>query len=292
MTTRRIAAWVAATTLAISAVLGLSTGAGSSQPRPRFDAAFAYALVRAQVEAGTRPAGSAQLRRLARALRGLLPGGRYEAIPGWPRLRNVVATIPGQRPAIVIAAHYDTLDVPGFVGANNGAAGTAIVVTLARALARAQRPADAPEVRFVLFDGEEPPVGYPESYTDFYDAGLRGSRADAAAHALQTRAMVLLDYVGNRGLSLPREGTSTPWLWARLRSAAQAVGAGTVFPPTTETPIIDDHSPYLRAGVPAVDLIDWSYPGHDPQVDTLAAISQSSLAAVGATLLELLREWH
>jgi glutaminyl-peptide cyclotransferase len=255
-----------------------------------FDAQQAYLLTRQQVAVGPRPAGSPQLRALAVKLRGLLPGGRFESIPGWPRLRNIVATVPGTRGTIVVGAHYDTLVAPGFVGANNGAAGTAIVIELARALAHARRPPGAPTIRFVLYDGEEPPPG--EHSGDFYSVGLRGSRADAAAHARDTRAMVLLDYVGNRNLSLPREGSSTPELWERIRAAAARVGAEQVFPGKVEAWINDDHTPYLRAGVPAVDMIDWSYPGHDPQVDTMAAISTNALAAVGETLLELVRSWR
>ena len=57
----------------------------------------------------------------------------------------------------MLAAHYDTKDLPGFVGANDGAGGTAAVLEIARVLRRAKRPASAPPIRFVLFDGEESP---------------------------------------------------------------------------------------------------------------------------------------
>jgi hypothetical protein len=270
-----------------SATPPLASGAGRGGAG-RFDARAAYALAARQVRAGPRPAGSPQLRRLAEQLRRQLPGGRFEAVAGWPRLRNVVGTIPGARPAIVIGAHYDTLvKPPGAVGANNGAAGTAIVVQLARDLQRVKRPAGAPELRFVLFDGEEPAAGLPEEQRDFYAAGLRGSRSYAARHAAATRAMLLLDYVGNRGLRLPREGSSDVTLWSRLRDAAAKAGAGAVFPDFAETTIIDDHTPFLRAGVPAVDLIDWRYPGHT-LTDTLDKLSVLSMDAVGETLAELL----
>jgi Peptidase family M28 len=140
-------------------------------------------------------------------------------------------------------------------------------------------------VRFVLFDGEEPAAGLPEESTDFYNEGLRGSRAYVARHPGRTAAMILLDYVGHRGLRLPREGSSTPALWARVRSAARAVGAARFFPDDTGATIVDDHTPFLRAGVPAVDLIDWSYPGHDLS-DGLDQLSRRSLDAVGETVVE------
>jgi hypothetical protein len=258
----------------------------------RFDADAAYELTKRQVSYGQRPAGSPQLRRLAVVLRKLMPGGRFEDIPGEPGLRNIVSTVKGTKPAVVIGAHYDTLVEPkGFVGANNGAAGSAIVVELARELSKAKRPARAPELRFVLFDGEEPAAGLPEDSTDFYDQGLRGSRAYVAAHPGQTRAMVLLDYVGNKGLRLPREGSSDAKLWRAVRAAASRAGVSRVFPDRTGVTIQDDHTPFLRAGVPAVDLIDWSYPGHTLK-DGMSQISRLSLDAVGETLSSLLRLYH
>lgn len=256
----------------------------------RFDAGAAWKLTERQVAVGQRPAGSPQLRVLAERLRRKLPHGHFEAVPGEPGLRNVVGTLPGRKPALVIGAHYDTLVKPaGFVGANNGAAGSAIVVELARALTRA-RPKGGPALRFVLFDGEEPAAGLPEEKTNFYAAGLRGSRAYVDRHGTDVGAMVLLDYVANQGLSLPREGTSTPALWRRVRSAARAVGVLRTFPDETGTAITDDHTPFLRAGVPAVDLIDWSYPGHSLK-DGMDRLSRRSMDAVGETLVELVRRW-
>ena len=255
----------------------------------RFDADAAWRMIELQLRYGQRPAGSPQLRRLAGRLRARLPHGRFERVPGGPGLRNVVGTIPGRRPAVVIGAHYDTLAAPkGFLGANNGAAGTAIVVELARDIAKLRRPASARELRFVLFDGEEPPQGLPEETTDFYSTGLRGSRAYVARHARTTRAMVLLDYVANRGLRLPREASSTLELWAEIRAAAREAGHAVVFPDETQETLIDDHTPFLRAGIPAVDLIDWRYPGHSVQ-DTLDKLSPRSVDAVGETLMQFVR---
>ncbi len=256
----------------------------------RFDADRAYALTKLQVGYGQRPAGSPQLRKLAERLVVRLPHGHFENVPGQPGVRNIVGTLPGRRPGIVIGAHYDTLVKPaGFVGANNGAAGSAIVIELSRALAKLHRPKDAREVRFVLFDGEEPPAGLPEDDPNFTQDGLRGSRAYVKAHPGETKDMILLDYVGNKGLQLPHEGTSTPALWAKLRAAAKKVGKIGYFPPTEETPIIDDHTPFLRAHVPAIDLIDWSYPGHTLQ-DGMDKIDPRALDAVGESVLELVQE--
>jgi glutaminyl-peptide cyclotransferase len=267
-----------------------ATGAADQVPAARvdrFDETRAFRLIRTQVAVGQRPAGSRRLRALAARLRLRLPNGRFENIPGHPGLRNVVGVLPGRRPAIVVGAHYDTEARPiGFVGANDSAAGTAGVIELSRALRALPRPANAREVRFVLFDGEEEPPGS----TDFLADALRGSKAYAAAHGREVGAMILLDYVANRGLRLPREQSSTQALWDRMRAAAGRVGVQAVFPPTTQTGIFDDHTPFLDRRIPAIDLIDFSYRYKDTLRDTVDKLSPRSLDAVGEAVLELVRE--
>jgi glutaminyl-peptide cyclotransferase len=257
-------------------------------PKPsadRFDAPRAFDLIRRELSYGQRPAGSPPLRRLAEVLRRELPDGRFEPLKGHPGLRNVVGTIPGRAPAIVVGAHYDSEYHPkGFVGANHSAAGTAAVVELARDL----RSTSGREVRFVLFDGEEEGPGC--SNARFATCALRGSRAYVAAHRREVGQMILLDYIANQGVRLPREGSSDPALWARVRAAADAVGVGAVFPPTDQVTIYDDHTPFLRAGIPAVDLIDFSYRYADGLQDTIDKLSVASLDAVGETVFALVSE--
>ena len=127
---------------AVAATLTLSSTAAASLRVDRFDAERSWRIVERQLSYGQRPAGSPQLRRLAHRLRRLLPHGRFEALGGQPGLRNVVGTLPGRRPGIVIGAHYDTLvEPPGFIGANNGAAGSAVGH---RGRARPEPPAASP----------------------------------------------------------------------------------------------------------------------------------------------------
>jgi glutaminyl-peptide cyclotransferase len=251
----------------------------------RFDSGRAWAELRRQVELGPRPAGSRKLRRLAERLRRALPGGRFERVPGHPRLRNVVGRIPGAAPAIVIAAHHDSKRLPGFVGANDGAAGTAAVVELARALRGVDRPAGAPELRFVLFDGEEA----TDDSRPFRATGLRGSTAYAERHADDIGTLILLDFIAAKDLSIMREASSDRALWARLREAADAVGAGAAFPPGRGTAITDDHTPFLERGVPSIDLIQWPYACWHMRCDDLSAVSERSLDLSGEAVLELVR---
>ena len=162
------------------------------------------------------------------------------------------------------------------------------MIETSRALRATQRPAGAPAIRFVLFDGEEEAA----PTDDFYRDALRGSKAYVKAHPGETRAMVLLDYIGNRGVQLPREATSDPTVWARVRAAAAHVGVASVFPDTAGVGITDDHAPFLRSGVPAVDLIDWSYAYRDTARDTYDKLATSSVDAVGETIVQLLRTWR
>src|SRR5690349_18065197 len=164
------------------------SGTGNASARTdRFDGPAAFRLLKTQLAYGPRPAGSRQERRLADKLRSLLPHGRFQPVPGG--LRNVVGTVTGKQPGriVVVGAHYDTKDSPGFVGANDGAGGTAAVVQLARQLGPRTI---GPTVEFVLFDGEESPRGVPDS--EFFAKGLRGSKV-AARRYKHAEAMILLD---------------------------------------------------------------------------------------------------
>jgi glutaminyl-peptide cyclotransferase len=247
-------------------------------------------LVEQQVAVGQRPAGSPQLRQLAEKLRGMLPKRRFEPFPSngsQQGLRNVVGEIPGTipGPAILIGAHYDTEWHPkGFVGANDGAAGTAAVIELARTLP-SELPADHREVRFVLFDGEEDPPGC--SNARFATCALRGSRAYAAAHPGEIGQVILLDYIANKGARIPREQNSDLALWSQLRVAAETAGAGEIFPAGDQVPILDDQVPFLQQGVPSIDLIDFSYPYADRVEDTPDKLDPAVLDAVGETVAQL-----
>jgi len=264
----------------------VSTASGTA-PRDRFDEDRAFRLLREQVvRYGPRPAGSRSLRRLARRLKRLLPNGRFERVPGHPRLRNVVGHLPGRKPAILIAAHYDTKDEPkGFVGANDGAGGTAAVVELARALRGASVDQ---ELRFVLFDGEESPRGCD----DFLRCGVRGSRAYAKRHADELQALILLDFVAEKDLRIPREGTSDIELWGHLRAAARRVGHADVFPDEVGAEIQDDHTPFLEAGVRSINLIDFDFPQWHTRDDDMDVVSAQSLDAAGETVAQLLLDWQ
>jgi glutaminyl-peptide cyclotransferase len=246
----------------------------------KFDGGAAFRLLHRQVEMGPRPAGSPESRRLAALIKRVVPRGRYQEVPDG--LRNVIGTVRGrERGYIVVGAHYDTKDIPGFVGANDGASGTAVALQLARTLRRPRHT-----IQFVFFDGEEAPRGIPDSEFERY--GLRGSKV-AAPVFRDARAMILLDFVGDKQLTLRREGYSDARLWKRLRGAAKRVGAQAMFPTTAQGGVLDDHIPFRRVGVRSIDLIDFDFPCWHRRCDDMSAVSERSVDAVGETMYELLR---
>jgi len=246
-----------------------------------FDADRAWKLLEEQVAIGPRPAGSPQLKALADKLKASLPNGRLEPVEGG--LQNVVGEIPGKGKAIVLAAHYDTKDLPDFVGANDGAGGTAAVVEIARTLAAMERPKDAPPIRFVLFDGEE-----ATDDSDFLGTGVRGAKAYANKYAESTAKLVLLDFVADKDLAIPREQTSDEQMWADLRAAAERVGAQSAFPDEEQGGVQDDHTPFVEKGIPAIDLIDFDFPCWHQPCDDITAVGEASLDKSGETVLEFL----
>ena len=249
----------------------------------RFDERSAWAFLKRQVALGPRPAGSQKSRELAEILRRSIPNGRFQAVPGG--LRNVVGTIPGRNPRrkVVLGAHYDTKDLAGFVGANDAASGTAVVRQLARAIKQRQV---RPTLIVVFFDGEEAPRGKDAQFERY---GLRGSKVAARAFR-SAEAAIVLDFVGDRELAIPREQFSNRRLWGRLRAASRRTGFARHFPGREQGAVLDDHVPFIRAGVPAIDLIDFDFDCWHMRCDNLTAVSPQSLNAVGETMMAFLAD--
>jgi len=268
-----------------------------SHPPPSFDARRALGDLRAQVRLGPRPAGSPAGRREAELIARKLSAAGVSGVRVQKPFLNVVGRIPGTEPgAIVVGAHHDTKEIPGFVGANDGASGVAVVLELARDLAPRWR---GPEIDFALFDAEESP-GSGNGARAFVRSGDRGSRqyvryarsgAQGTPSLGSVKAMVLFDLVGDCDLQIPLEHNSDPTLYGLFASSA---GPGSPFSGATAG-VLDDDTPFHQAGVPAVDLIDFHYgPGPAPgayfhtTADNLSHVCASSLGKVGSAALAAL----
>ncbi len=209
-------------------------------------------------------------------------------------ITNIVAR-RGERdegqPWVILAAHYDTrlyadhdpdpekrlLPVPG---ANDGASGVAILTELARVI-----PPNYPgEVWLVLFDAED--NGRIEGWD-----WILGSRAFVAELEGQPDAMILVDMIGDRDLNIKMERNSDLGLSLAIWEQAAALGYSDHFIPIYGYSMLDDHTPFLEAGIPAVDIIDFDYPYWHTTEDTLDKVSAESLQMVGHTLLAWL-QWY
>ena len=101
--------------------------------------------------------------------------------------------------------------------------------------------------------------------------------------------MIVLDFIALHDEQLSRDRSSDPALWSRLRAAARRAGTLDLFPSTLQGVVLDDHTPFLRASIPAVDLIDFHYPCWQKVCDDMSQVSSKNLTRVGVTVLELLR---
>jgi len=265
--------------------------AGCTGTPAGFSGDRAYQHVTAQMAFGPRPPGSDALVRTAAYIRETLQAN------GWAvseqafehrgvTLRNLLAQ-RGQGPATLLIAHYDTRrradrdrnrpndPVPG---ANDGASGVAVLLELSRVLQPANRT-----VVLAFVDGED------QGQLDGWD-WIVGSRYLAANLPLRPEAVVVVDMVGDQEQRFPYEATSTPALREQLWALAKRLGYGAIFVPQVGIPLIDDHTPFLQAGIPAVDIIDFDYPYWHTTGDTADKVSPASLERVGKVLAAWLQD--
>jgi glutaminyl-peptide cyclotransferase len=273
----------------------------------RIDPESAFIMLQEQVAIGPRPSGSpgaaACASYIAAKIRefGLQPvvDEWIQETPAGPvTFRNIYAEVKGRQEYgdsfVLLASHYDTKnleDVPGFVGANDGASSTALLLEILRVIQTAGTW-DGMTLRFAFFDGEEAVVDYSEK------DGLYGSRmlaADFAARGMarRCRAMILLDMVGDKDLSLTLPQNSSRELARLLLRVAEEQGVRDIIS-ILPTGILDDHVPFATLGIPAIDLIDFQYGDNNEHWhtagDTLANVSAASLETVGNLVLAMLGE--
>lgn len=281
-------------TVAAVVLMVLVAWASAAGAAPRYDGAAALRHVSRLVALGPRPAGSpagirardyivAELKRLGVQVR--VQAFTAETPHGRLAMANVVGVLPGRRTdVIVVGGHYDTKWFRDFtfVGANDGGSSAGFLLELARAL----KAAGAGEYTYwiTFFDGEEA----RESWTA--TDSLYGSRhmvRELTRTGTLPRALLLVDMIGDRDLDLRREAYSTPALVDIVWSSARGLGYGQHFLDQTMA-VEDDHAPFLKAGVPAIDLIDFNYPPWHTVHDTLDKVSARSLQIVGEVVVDAL----
>jgi Zn-dependent M28 family amino/carboxypeptidase len=211
----------------------------------------------------------------------------YDTPLGRHQMQNIIAVPAGREPQrpVVISGHYDTKLLPDFVGANDGGSSTGFLLEMSRVLCRSQQ-----DVMLVWLDGEE-------AFKDWTDTdSLYGSRAQAEiwkrnGTASRIRALINVDMIGDRDLELVHEWNSTKWLRELVWKVGRELGYGKHFGENAGA-ITDDHIPFLQAGIPALDLIDFDYGPFNrywhTERDTLDKLSAESFQVIGDVLLRVI----
>jgi Zn-dependent M28 family amino/carboxypeptidase len=213
-------------------------------------------------------------------------------------LRNFIVRFPGKKDGvIVLGTHYETnypLRNINFVGANDGGSTTGLLLAIAdrlRAETAGGRQLDGYSVWLVFFDGEEAFQSWSESDSTYGSRHL-AAKWDRDGTLKRIKAFMLADMIGDKDLDIQHETNSTPWLVDLVRKAAHKYGYDRYFFQTAE-PVEDDHLPFVRRGVPSIDVIDLDYgPNnsyHHTAQDTLDKISAKSLTIDGDVFMETIK---
>jgi Zn-dependent M28 family amino/carboxypeptidase len=266
-----------------------------------FSGAEALAFTRRAVSFGPRPAGSAQIQELQAYILGELKALGCRVIQddftastplGQIPMKNILAHFPGKSgKAMAITGHYDTKSMPGtyFVGANDGGSSTGFLLEMAKAVAHRARNDD---VYLVWFDGEEA-IGQWSESDSLYGSRHLAERWEADGTLSRIKAFINVDMIGDRDLAVLEDMNSSPALRNLVWRIAERLGYGKHFL-RNNSAIEDDHLPFLRRGVNALDLIDLDYgPGNSywhTDKDTMDKLSVGSFQIVGRVLLETLKK--
>ncbi len=255
-----------------------------------FSGERAYADVVTQVEMGNRVSGSAGNEQVRQWMRAELESAGWDVEIqqterfGHP-IYNIIAKRGDEPAQIILGAHYDTRmfadNDPLFanrslptLGANDGASGVAVLLELARTL-----PDDSVPVWLVFFDAED--NGRIEGWD-----WILGSRAFVEEIEINPQAVVIVDMIGDANLNIHLEKNSNHIIRSEIWATAERLGYADVFINTEKYAMLDDHTPFLEKGIPAVDIIDFDYEYWHTLADTPDKVSADSLLAVGDTL------WH
>src|SRR5215831_20927704 len=261
-----------------------------------FSGSAAFDFAKQAVAFGPRPAGSEPNKKLQAYIldHSRVAGAQVTEdafVAKTPRgevmMKNIIVKFPGSSGrAIAITGHFDTKPFPGrrFVGANDGASSTAVLLELAQALAGEARRDD---VYLVFFDGEEAVGDWSDTDSVYGSRHLADKwRTDGTLRKL--KALINVDMIGDKHLDILQDKNSDPNLRRLVWKTASDLGYQAYFTDETE-PMDDDHMPFVRLGVPALDVIDFDYDPWHKDTDTLDKIGGQSMEIVGTVMLETVR---
>ena len=219
--------------------------------------------------------------------------------PAGPQtMRNYIAKFPGKKDGIIVlASHYETnwpLRNIAFYGANDGACTSALLIELGAYFRT--HPPQGYSVWLVFDDGEEAVDQWSDS-DSLYGTRHLAARWFADGTLKRVKAFLVADMIGDKDLNILEEMQSTPWLRDLfLQAAVNTHHSAYVYQTRAEEE--DDHLPFLRRGVPSLDVIDVDYGPHTATTpdgyhhtaqDTVDKISPKSLQISADLFLETIR---
>ncbi len=260
-----------------------------------FNSARAYKDLERILAFGPRPPGS---RASAQALDYLKAELKKAGVHYWEQrfdaetplgtraMTNLIAEIKGAQEGILLFGnHHDTKYLPKitFLGANDGGSTTAWMLEMARALGpkRAGRT-----LWLVWFDGEEAFQTWSDT-DSLYGSRHFVEKLRASGELERIQAMINVDMIGDCLLRIHRDRRAADWLADIVWETAKRLEYGHHFSDYRQE-IEDDHMPFFQAGIPTLEIIDYSYGGsmldhkknwHTAR-DTLDRVCPKSLQAV------------
>lgn len=284
----------------------MSTSSSSTRLPPiptAFNGERALTHARKQIEFGPRPPGSPQLEKTRAYIVNELRNSGFTVTvdefiaktpQGEKKMANIIGEISGEtKTALLIGSHYDTKFYKDmhFVGANDPAASVGTLLEIGRVIGSIREKPKV-TVKLVFFDGEEAfcegwsDCGDEENPDNTYGSRHYVSQLQAKNEVANTAVLILLDMMGYKKLELGRDSMSVRWLQDIIWATGRELGHGKIFVDREEGIGGDDHIPFIRAGIAAVDLIQLnSYPHWHKADDTIDKISAESMKIVGDTVL-------
>lgn len=293
---------------------GISAVETASRTIPDFNADSAYLYLSTQVEAGPRVPNTEAHRKIGDYLSAELRRHGANVIEQKADLKAFDGTVlsarnifgefnPEKDDRLLLVAHYDCRpwadqdpdprkQSAPVDGANDGASGVALLLEIARQISL-QNPGKG--IDFLFVDAED---WGTENNDDSWAMGTRYFVNNPIKPGYSPSRVIVADMVGGKDAKFPIEYFSqqnSPDLTAKIWSCASKAGYGDYFPKRIGSAVTDDHVEFIKAGIPAIDIIEYHEDsGFDPDWhtshDTIENIDRSTLKAVGATLLQYIYE--
>jgi len=209
-------------------------------------------------------------------------------------MKNIIAKFPGSKDGIIIVgSHYETnywLRNTPFIGANDGAATSALLLAIADQLRG--KKLEGYSVWLAFLDGEESFTRQWHTNDALWGSRHLAKKLQDDGTSKKVKAFLLADMIGDADLGIERDENSTPWLEDIVLQAATRLGHQSHFFGRV-TAVEDDHIPFAQAGMPVADLIDIDYgynnSFHHTTQDTVDKLSVDSLKISGDVILETIR---